>query len=149
MSAIEARISRARRQEATIALAGPAQPVARVEDRVIDSHISSIAIRVYWPSAERLLPVLVYFHGGGWVLGNLDIVDRPCRALANAAGCIVVSVDYRLAPEYKFPAALEDAYRAAAYVAEHAQEFDADPGQIAVGGDSAGANLAAAATLMA
>jgi len=112
MSAVEARLSRAQSQEATVALAGPALPVARVEDRVIDTHLSSIPIRVYWPAAGRLLPVLVCFRGGGWVLGNLDIMDRPCRALANAAGCIVVSVNYRLAPEYKFPAALEDAYRA-------------------------------------
>ena len=89
------------------------------------------------------LPALVYYHGGGWVIGNLDSVDRTCRALANASGCVLISVDYRLAPEDKFPAAVEDADAALRYVAHRAAELGIDPNRIAVGGDSAGGNLAA------
>ena len=95
------------------------------------------------------LPVLVYFHGGGWVLGNIESHEGICRSLANAGGVIVVTVDYRLAPEYRFPAAADDAYAATLWAAEYAAEFSGDPGRIAVGGDSAGGNLAAVACLMA
>jgi acetyl esterase len=92
---------------------------------------------------------LIYFHGGGYLLGNLDMSDRQCREIAHLAGCVVVSVDYRLAPEHKFPAAVDDAYAATSYVAGHAHEFGIDPGSIAVGGESSGGNLATVTALKA
>ncbi len=130
-------------------LAGPPEPVARVEDRVAATAAGPIPVRIYTPEAAGPLPMLVYFHGGGWVIGNLETVDAPCRALANRAGCLIVSVDYRLAPEHKFPAAAEDCYAATRWAAEHAAELGGDPARIAVGGDSAGGNLAAVVALMA
>ncbi len=122
-------------------LCGEAEPVAKVED--IES------LRVYTPTGNGPFPALVYFHGGGWVLGDLDTHDSLCRRLANAACCVVVSVDYRRSPEAKFPAALEDCYAATQRAAEHAEQFNIDASRIAVAGDSAGANLAAAVALMA
>lgn len=130
-------------------VAGDPEPVARVEDRQIPGPAGALPIRVYAPSAGQLLPVLVYFHGGGWVLGNLDSHDQVCRALANGADCAVVSVDYRLAPEHTFPAAAEDAYAATKWVATNAAELGGDGTRLAIGGDSAGGNLAAAVALMA
>jgi len=123
-------------------LTGPEQPLHAVDDRVLPGVAGPVPIRVYRPSAGAPLPALVYFHGGGFVLGGLDMNDRPCRALANGAGCVVISVDYRLAPEHPFPAAFDDALAATAYVAAHAAEFGVDANRIAVGGDSAGATLA-------
>lgn len=149
MTPAELRASRAETADTFAELFGTAEPVARVEDRSVPGPAQPIPIRVYWPQPGKTLPVLVYFHGGGWVFGNLDQVDRVCRALANAVPCVVVNVDYRLAPEHKFPAAAEDAYATAKYVAEHADEFQGDASRIAVGGDSAGGNLAAVACLMA
>ena len=149
MTPAEVREDRARNAEGFAALAGPAQAVARVEDRSIPGPGGPIPVRVYWPELRNRLPVYVYFHGGGWVFGNIDAVDRPCRAMANAARCIVVNVEYRLAPESKYPAAAEDAFSVIRYVADHAAEFEADPDRMAVGGDSAGGNLAAVACLMA
>jgi len=95
------------------------------------------------------LPVVVYFHGGGWVLGNLDTHDSLCRRLASETGCVVVAVDYRLAPDAKFPAAFDDSFAATAYVSEHADEFNIDPTRLVVAGDSAGGNLAAAVAIRA
>ena len=92
------------------AAAPPGQACVRVEDRDVPGPDGDVPVRVYWPADDAGLPVLVWYHGGGWTLGNLETADRNCRALANAAGCIVVSVDYRLAPEHRFPAAVEVEY---------------------------------------
>jgi len=97
--------------------------------------------------SSEILPVLVYYHGGGWVVGDLDSHDWTCRMLANAADCAVVSVDYRLAPEHRFPAAYEDALAAVKWIAAHAAALRIDPARISVGGDSAGGNLAAAVAI--
>ena len=148
MTPEQIRADRLANADVMAALAGPLQEVARVEDRIVPGA-QPIPIRVYWPEAGKDLPAVVYYHGGGWVFGSLDGVDRSCRALANASGCVIISVDYRLAPEYKFPAAVDDADAALRYVAEHAEEFDIDPNRIAVGGDSAGGNLAATVCLVA
>jgi acetyl esterase len=146
----EIRATRAQGAEAMAAMAGPEQRVARVENRTIPGTAAGpIPVRVYWPVLGKKLPVLVYLHGGGWVFGNIGSVDRTCRILANTAECIVVNVDYHLAPEHKFPCAAEDAYAVLSHVATHPEEFDADADRIAVGGDSAGGNLAAVACLMA
>jgi acetyl esterase len=131
-----------------IELGGAEEPVAKVETRLVPGPVQ-IPVRVYRPSLAQDLPALLFFHGGGFVICNLDTHDRACRMLANASGCVVVSVDYRLAPEHKFPAAAEDAYAATRYVGEHAAEFGIDPNRIAVGGDSAGGNLATVVALMA
>jgi acetyl esterase len=131
-----------------IELGCPEEEVAQVETRVIPGSVE-IPVRVYRPSFATDLPALMFFHGGGFVICNLDTHDRTCRALANASGCVVVSVDYRLAPEHKFPAAAEDAYSATRYVAGHASEFGIDPQRIAVGGDSAGGTLATVVAMMA
>ena len=106
-------------------------------------------IRVYRPQSETPLPVLMYFFGGGWVVGSLETSDAICRALAKMVPCTVVSAGYRLAPEHTFPAAVEDCYAAVKWVAEHAGELGADGSRLAVGGDSSGGNLAAAMTLLA
>ena len=130
-------------------LGGPERPLHRVEDRTVPGPSGPIPVRVYTPAPGSAWPVLVYFHGGGYLLGNLDMSDRQCREIAHLAGCVVVSVDYRLAPEHKFPAAVDDAHAATSYVAGHAHEFGIDSGAVAVGGDSAGGNLAAVTALKA
>jgi len=130
-------------------LGGPEQPVYRVENRRIPGDGGLIPVRVYSPREAPELPGLVYFHGGGFVIGTLDGWDRTCRALANASGCVVISVDYRLAPEHPFPAAADDAFAVTQYVADHAADFGIDPTLLAVGGDSAGGNLAAVVALRA
>ncbi len=126
--------------------------IFRTEDRRIPGPGSDIAIRIYTPrelkTAEKL-PVLAWFHGGGFVIGSLETHDSVCRMLANQADCIVVSVDYRLAPESRFPAAVEDCQAALKWVALHAVEFGGDASCIAVGGDSAGANLATVMAILA
>ncbi|MGE5595281.1 MAG: alpha/beta hydrolase fold domain-containing protein, partial [Hyphomicrobiales bacterium] len=104
----------ARDQMAAMRPPVPGDPVHRVEDLSLPGPAGAIPARLYAPEADRPLPVLVYFHGGGWVLGNIDSHDATCRTLANKTGCAVVSVDYRLAPEAKFPAAADDAYAATA-----------------------------------
>jgi acetyl esterase len=120
-----------------------AEKIAKVEDRKIPGPAGSIPIRIYTPEGSGPFPVLVFFHGGGWVICDLDSHDGPCRALTNKAGCVTVSVDYRLAPEHKFPAGVEDCFAATKWVAEHAKELNADASRLAVGGDSAGGNLSA------
>ncbi len=134
---------------AMAAMGGEAEPVGKIEDREIPGPEGKIPVRIYTPEGKGPFPVLVFFHGGGWVIGNIDSHDIICRSLTNAAGCITVSVDYRLAPEYKFPAAPEDCYAATKWVAENAATFNGDPARVAVGGDSAGGNLAAVVPLMA
>lgn len=131
------------------ALAGPGEAVAKVENRSIPGPNGDNTIRIYYPSLETPLPVLVYVHGGGWVQGNLDTADYLCRTFANLSQCIVVSTNYRHAPEAKFPAAPQDAYAATKWVAENAASLGGDPKRIAISGTSAGANIAAAVTLMA
>lgn len=128
---------------------GVPDPVASVDNLAVTGPAGEIPVRVYTPEQSGPLPILVYFHGGGWVIGDLETHDPLCRTLCNACGCIVASVDYRLAPEHKFPAAAEDAYAATQWIAEHAAEFGGDPQRLAVGGDSAGGNLAAVVALMA
>jgi len=130
-------------------LGGDPEPVNKIEDRKLPGTAGSIPVRVYTPSGSGPFPVLVYFHGGGWVLCDIETHDPVCRSLANAAECIVVSVDYRLAPENKFPAAVDDCYAAAQWVMNNASLINGDPDRVAVGGDSAGGNLAAVVALMA
>ncbi len=128
------------------------EPIFRTENRRIPGPASDLAIRIYTPREIRTtekLPVLMWFHGGGFVIGSIDTHDSVSRMLANQADCIVVSVDYRLAPESKFPAAVEDCEAALKWVALHAVEFGGDPACIAVGGDSAGANLATVIAILA
>lgn len=149
MTPAEARAERARFPEERAALAAPFQEVARVQDRTIPGPGGPIPVRVYWPEERAHQPAVIYFHGGGWVFGDIESVDRVCRTLTISARSVVVNVDYRLAPEHKFPAAAEDAYAVTAYVASHPGEFACDPCRIAVAGDSAGGNLAAVACLMA
>jgi acetyl esterase len=131
------------------ALQGDGEDVASVREILVDGSAGQLPARVYHPRPGEELPVVVYFHGGGWVIGNLDVVDKPVRTLANAAGCVVVTVQYRISPETKFPGPAEDCYAATAWVAGHAAELGGDASRLAVAGDSAGGNLAAAVALMA
>jgi len=128
---------------------GEKEPVAHVENHIIPGPAGDIPVRIYTPEGDGPFPVLVYFHGGGWVICNLDTHDGICRSLAKGTPCIVISVDYRLAPEHKFPAPPEDCYAATAWIAENAAQFNGDPAHIAVGGDSAGGNLSAVVSQMA
>jgi acetyl esterase/lipase len=120
-------------------------PIASVTDRSVPGPEGPIAVRVYAPSApsDESLSGLIWFHGGGLVAGSLDTHDAVCRVLASEIGCCVVSVDYRLAPEHKFPAAVLDGYAAATWIIDNAKALAIDPQRIAVGGDSAGGGLAA------
>jgi acetyl esterase len=126
------------------------EPVHRVEDRTISGpDRGELPIRIYTPAGSGPFGALVFFHGGGWVLGNIEMTDQPCRMLANQSGCVVISVEYRLAPENKFPAAPEDCYSATVWASENATMLNIDRTRIAVGGTSAGGTLAAAVALMA
>jgi len=125
------------------ALAGTGEPVAQVGDRTIPGAGGEIPIRVYGPSTQPV-PVLVWLHGGGWMVGSPDSHDALCRRLSNRAGCVVVSVHYRLAPEHPFPAALDDALAVVGWVAEHAGEIGGDAERLTVGGDSSGASITTA-----
>lgn len=125
------------------------EPVADVSHILIPGPGGELVARVYRPFGHGPFPILVYFHGGGWVIANLDTYDSSARALTNAARFIVVSVAYRQAPEHPFPAAAEDAFASMEWVMDHAQSLGGIPGKVAVGGESAGGNLAAVAALMA
>jgi acetyl esterase len=127
--------------------AGP--EVAKVEDRRIPGPGGEIPVRIYTPAGSGPFGALVWFHGGGWVLGDLDGADATCRELADQAGCVVVSVDYRLAPETKFPGAADDCFAATQWVAANAASLNVRADRLAIGGDSAGGNLTAAVALMA
>jgi acetyl esterase/lipase len=122
---------------------GPVHPELRVENHQIDGPSGPIPIRVYWPSDVTNPPVTMYFHGGGFAVGDLDTHDGTARNHAVGAGTVVVSVDYRLAPEHPYPAAVDDVWAATRWVADHADEFGADGARLAVAGDSAGGTLSA------
>jgi acetyl esterase len=136
-------------EKARAILRGPEVPLARIEPLSIPGPAGTVPARLYAASQERSLPILVYFHGGGWVIGSLDTHDDLCRRLAIASGCLVVAVDYRLAPEHKFPAPVEDSFAATRWIAAHAKELGGDAKRLAVGGDSAGGNLATVVALLA
>jgi acetyl esterase len=124
-------------------------PVNRVEERLIPGPAGDIRLRIYWPDAAAPLPAIVYYHGGGHVIGSLDTHDLVARNLCAGAEALVASVDYRMGPEHRFPAAVEDSFAALEWVRTNAQELGADPDRIGVHGDSAGANLAAVVALVA
>lgn len=125
------------------ALSQPPREGITIANLLIPEVPSSVFLRVYTPAGPGPFPILIFFHGGGWVLSTVEIYDGLCAALAEQAGCLVVSVNYRLAPEYKFPAGLEDCYRATQWIREHTHSLNGDAQRIVVGGDSAGGNLAA------
>lgn len=131
------------------AAGGAVEPVAAVEDVEIPGPAGPIPVRSYLPHGSGPFPTLVYFFGGGWTLGSVETSDGVCRALTNAAGCCTIAVGYRLAPEHKFPAAVEDCYAAVRWLAHHGDVLGADTSRIAVAGDSAGGNLAAVTALLA
>ncbi|MEI7032140.1 alpha/beta hydrolase [Streptomyces pratensis] len=128
---------------------GTPEPVGSVVDESMPGPGGPLPVRIYRPDVKGPLPVLVYFFGGGWTLGSLETGDAICRSLTNAVGCVTVAVGYRLAPENKFPAAPDDCFAGVRWAVEHAGRFGGDSTSVAVGGDSAGGNLAAAVTLMA
>jgi acetyl esterase len=128
---------------------GPTEKVEKVENLKIPSGDATIGVRIFTPVGNGPFPILVYSHGGGWNKGNVYTHGKVCRYLSNKVGCIVVSVDYRKAPKYKFPIPVEDAYAALQWTVQHAAQLDGDPARVAVGGDSAGGNISAALCLIA
>jgi acetyl esterase len=131
---------------ALAAVAGPPEHEAPTEDRNVPGPVGDIPVRVYRPESDQALPVVVYFHGGGFVIGDIATHDTVCQRLATGVPAVVVSVDYRLGPEHRFPAAVEDCDAATEWVSAHAAELGGDPARLAVAGDSAGGNLAAVVT---
>lgn len=128
---------------------GDPEPVGEVHDVVVRGNGHGIPVRIYVPNGEDPHPTLVWAHGGGFVMGDVETADATARALTNASQCVVASVDYRLAPEHPFPAPQRDMYTVTSWAVEHIEEYGGDPGRLAVGGDSAGGTLAAATTLLA
>lgn len=130
-------------------LAGEREDILDVADLAFAGPHGAIDLRIYRPRAETPLPIAVFFHGGGFTMGSLDSHDRLCRALANRSGCLVVAVDYRLAPEHPFPEGIDDADAATVWIAENAAAIGGDPSRIAVGGDSGGGTFGAVVALLA
>jgi acetyl esterase len=128
---------------------GTPASIAKAENGVVPGPYGDVPVRIYWPNAKGSRPAFIYFHGGGHVFGDLDTHDVIARNLCGGAEVVVVAVDYRLAPEHKFPAAVEDAWAAYAWAREHSPSLGIDPTRLAVGGDSAGGNLAAVVAIMA
>ena len=124
-------------------------PTARIENRTIPGPAGEIPVRIYWPNATGTRPAIVYYHGGGHVIGSLDTHDLVARNLCGGAEAVVVSVDYRMGPEHRFPAAVDDSVAALDWVAANAASLGADPDRLGVHGDSAGANLAAVVSIIA
>jgi acetyl esterase len=145
----EQSVAEARRIHAASAatLHGPPVPVAAAADRTIPGPAGDLRVRAYTPHGEPPFPIVVWFHGGGWVVGSLDTFDPICRALAAAVPAVVVAVDYRLAPEHRFPAAVEDSYAATLWASRNAASLGGTQQRLAVAGDSAGGNLAAVVAL--
>ncbi len=137
------------RNQVIIGLMGPGEAVAKIAELDVSVEGGRIGLRLYYPSDEPNLPVLMWFHGGGWVVGNLDTHDTPCRALANRTKACVASVDYRLAPEHKFPVAVYDCLAATRWIAQHGAGMGLDTARISLGGDSAGGGLVFAVALLA
>ncbi len=134
---------------AFIEMEGPVEDIHRIKDHSVIVNNGQIPVRVYYPTAATNLPVVVYYHGGGFVFGDLDVVDKVARCIAKGTGAVVVSVGYRKAPEYKFPTAHQDAYAALLWVYDNARDLNVDQSRIAVMGDSAGGNIATAVAHMA
>ena len=128
---------------------GTPTPVDRVEDRAVPSPDGDVPVRLFAPASDEPLPVLAYFHGGGWIRGSIETHEAACREIANRARLLIVSVEYRLAPEGRFPAAAEDCFAVTRWLAAHAGKWGGDGSRLAVGGDSAGGNLAAVVSQMA
>jgi acetyl esterase len=145
LSALPPETARAQYRNQRGVMQTPPEPVAECRDLEVDAPVR---LRLYRGMAAASGRCLLYCHGGGWVVGDLDSHDGICRRLANLAACRVIAVDYRLAPEYRFPAAVDDTAAAMRWVVAHAGELDIDPAQIAVAGDSAGANLVTVLALM-
>lgn len=139
----------AREQFSALLATDDPEPVGSVQETHIDGPGGSLPLRIYHPDGNGPFPMVVYFHGGGWVIGDLDTHDNVCRRLTNLTDALVISVDYRLAPEHPFPAAVEDAYAATEWAATYGDRVGGDPDRIALAGDSAGGNLAAAVSLRA
>jgi acetyl esterase len=146
LSPADARVAMLKGRAITV---GPEVKLPRIEPLAIPGPAGTIPARLYAASAARNLPVLVYFHGGGWVIGDLDSHDDLCRRLAVESGCLVIAVDYRLAPEHKFPAAPDDAFAATRWIAANAAKLGGDAARLAVAGDSAGGNLATVVCILA
>lgn len=147
-----------RAMDATVLRLGPPIPLPVIDDRripVVPDHFGTggvgteIPVRIYRPNVSGAVAAFVFLHGGGWTMGGIHTHDSLCRTIATAARCVVISVDYRLAPEHRFPAALGDAYASTCWVRRHANELGIDAARIAIGGDSAGGNLATATCLLA
>jgi acetyl esterase len=128
---------------------GEPEPVAKVADTYIVGPTAELHVRSYTPAGDGPFPGIVFFHGGGWTGGNIELADRPNRSLANATGCVVVAVNYQKAPEHRYPTALDDCFATVEWVLQHASVLNVDPARIGVAGDSAGGNLAAAVCLKA